>query len=141
SFEKGAFAILGATSGRTSIVTTVDWTERNGIMARDLPWTRTANGESVGGFDQRSSANVIANVRGLSDRDRFPSGQATFATPQTNPTLEGAMPGNNFYDFQEDAGMFPELRSYGFYTRVSHELTNNLTAFVEASFRRSEVRI
>ena len=141
SFEKGAFAIMGASTGRTSLVTTVDWTERNGIMARDLPWTRTANGESVGGFDQRSSANVIANVRGLADRDRFPSGQATFTTPQTMPTLANAFAGNNFYDFQEDAGMFPETRTWGFYTRATHELTDNLSAFVEVSFRRSEVRI
>jgi iron complex outermembrane recepter protein len=141
SLEKGAFAILGTTSGRTSLVATVDWSQRNGIMARDLPWTRTANGESVGGFDQRSSANVIANVRGLSDRVRFPAGRATFATPQTNPTLAAAIPSNNFYDFQEDAGMFPETRTFGFYTRATHELTNHLSLFVEASFRRSEVRI
>ena len=36
SFEKGAFAIYGTSSGRTSIVTTIDWTERNAIFARDL---------------------------------------------------------------------------------------------------------
>ena len=51
------------------------------------------------------------------------------------------MPGNNFYNFQEDAGMFPETRSFGFYTRATHEINDRLNVFLEASFRRSEVAI
>jgi iron complex outermembrane recepter protein len=141
SFEKGAFAIMGATSGRTSIVATVDWNQRNAIYARDLPWTRNADGTAVGGFDQRSSANVIANVRGLTDRDRFPDGWATFSTPQANPTLEAAVADNFFYNFQEDAGMFPETTRFGFYSRITHDINDSLRAFLELSFRRSEVRI
>lgn len=141
SMERGGFAIFGTTSDKTSIVTTLDWSQREAIYARDLAYTATADGSSVGGFDQRSSANVIANVRGLADRVTFPSGQATFATPQTNPTLAAAIPGNRFYNFQEHAGMFPETRSFGFYTRATHDITDNLSFFGEFSFRRSEVTI
>lgn len=141
SFEKGGFVIVGATAGKASVVTTFDWRERNAMYARDNDFTASADGSAVGGFDQRSSANVIANVRGLADRVTFPAGRATFATPQTNPTLAAAIPTNNFYNFQEDSGFFPETRSFGFYTRGNYELTEMLNFFTEVSFRRSEVRI
>lgn len=141
SFEKSGFAIFGTSSSNTSIVTTVDWMQRNAVYARDLPWTDDANGTSVGGFDQRSSANVIANVRGLTGLPGFANGRATFLTPQANPTLAAAVNTNNFYNFQEDAQMFPELKFFGFYTRATHEMSDNLSAFVEYSMRRAEVTI
>lgn len=141
SFEKGVHAIFGTAAGKTSIVTTFDWNERNAIYARDLPWTNTANGAPIGGFDQRSSANVIANVRGLTGLAQFPNGHATFNTPQTNPTLANAVNTNNFYNFQEDAQMFPDTRQFGFYTRAAHDISDSLRVFAEYSTRRSEITI
>jgi iron complex outermembrane receptor protein len=141
SFESGGFAIFGASTDNTSIVTTLDWSERNAIYARDLWYTAQADGSSVGGFDQRSSANVIANVRGLADRVTFPTGQATFLVPQDSPTIAEATPGNRFYNFQEHAGMFPETRTFGFYTRATHDISDSMNFFGEFSFRRSEVTI
>jgi len=168
SFEWKMFAIGGATSGRASVVYTVDYSERNSIFARDLPYTKTADGSSVGGFDQRSSANVSANIRGL-DRtlylidpagdpadaanQMFPSGRASLkGIPDANalPSLKGPefIPavadfedGNKFYNYQESAGMFPKTRQYGFYTRLSYAVTDTLDAYLETSFRRVETRI
>lgn len=150
-FEKKIFGIFGTTSGKTSIVASFDWSEQAAVYARDLEYTSTANGASVGGFDQRSSANVAANVRGLPASLGFGS-QASLRRVDSLgrpiplplgqiPTLADFESGNKFYDFQEDAGMFPETRFWGFYTTVEHDISDTLTAFLDASFRRAEVTI
>lgn len=165
SFEYQFFAIGGATSGRASIVYTVDYGERNPIFARDIDWTRTADGSSVGGFDQRSSANVSANVRGLDAtaylvdpngdpndpaNQLFPSGRASLAgLPLANAYsslapagtvfgLSDFEDGNKFYNYQESAGMFPKTRDYGFYARLNYAISDSLDAYLESSFRRNE---
>ncbi|NDV62135.1 TonB-dependent receptor [Puniceicoccales bacterium CK1056] len=165
SAEYEVFVIGGATSGRASLVYTIDYSEREAIFARDLDWTKTADGSSVGGFDQRSSANVSANVRGLDrtaylidpngDPDdaanqKFPSGRASLkGIPLANalpalpgpdfiPTVDDFEDGNKFYNYQESAGMFPKTREYGFYTRLSYAISDTLDAYVETSFRRIE---
>lgn len=168
SFEWEMFAIGGATSGRASIVFTVDYAERNSMFARDIPWTSTADGSPLGGFDQRSSANVSANVAGL-DRTKylrdpngsptdpanqlFPSGTAslkgipaTFALPALPgpnffPTVNDFEAGLKFYNYQESAGMFPKERQYGFYTRLNYAISDTLDAYLETSFRRVETII
>jgi iron complex outermembrane receptor protein len=168
STEWGLFAIGGATTGRASIVFTVDWKERNPLMAAEIDWTQTANGGPLGGFDQRSSANITANVRGLDAtaylidpngdatdpaNQLFPSGRASLAGfPLANgfsalPAagtvfgLDDFEDGNKFYNYQEVAGMFPSYRQHGFYTRMSYAVTETLDAFIEASFRRIETQI
>jgi outer membrane receptor protein involved in Fe transport len=141
SFERNAFLIAGAQAGKTSIVVTFDYAHRNGIYGRDLDYTDESDGRPYGGADQRSTATPIAGVRGLNDRTLFPAGTATFNTPQTNPTLAAAVPGIPQWNFQEEAQLFPETDSMGFYTRAIHDFTPNVSGFVEASFRRSQVRI
>lgn len=153
SFEWDLFAVGGATSGRASIVFTVDYRERNSMYARDIPWTSTADGSPVGGFDQRSSANISANVRRLDPEGyggAFPSGRASLkGIPLANafdslpgpdffPTVDDFEDGNKFYNYQESAGMTPEERQYGFYTRLSYAITDTMDAYAEVSFRRSE---
>jgi iron complex outermembrane receptor protein len=156
SFEWDFFAIGGATSGRASVVFTVDYRERNDMFARDIDWTSTADGSAFGGFDQRSSANISANARGLDSTaydGRFPSGRASWAgLPLANaegalpaasyiPTLDDFEDGNKFYNYQENAGMFPKVREYGFYTRLNYAVTDTLDAYAEVSFRRVETEI
>jgi iron complex outermembrane recepter protein len=141
SAEKTAFFIFGAQSGKVSIVTTFDYQEREGIDGADLAYSRESNGAPYGGFDQRSSAGPIGAVRGLADRVRFPAGTAFFATPQTNPTLAAATPGIPLYNFQENVGFFPKTRAFGFYTNATYEFSDNVTGWLDLSFRRSKVDI
>lgn len=141
SNERSAFVIAGAQADKLSIVTTFDYMQKASIYGRDLVYTNESNGALFGGFDQRSTSTRIAGVRGLNDRVTFPAGTATFNTPQTNPTLAAAVPGIPLYNFQEEAGFAPEIRSFGTYIRSSYDFTEMLTGFVELSFRRSQVTI
>jgi iron complex outermembrane receptor protein len=141
SSERSAFLIAGAQAGKLSLVTTFDATQRASIYGHDLTYTRESNGEEFGGFDQRSTSTPIAGVRGLTDRTRFPAGRATFNTPQTNPTLGAAVAATPLYNFQQDAGFLPDVRSIGAYLRTNYDFNPNLSGFVEVSFRRSEVKI
>lgn len=141
SFERSGFLIAGAQAGKMSLVTTFDYSHRNSIYARDLDYTAQSDGRPYGGADQRSTAGPIAGVRGLADRTRFPGGTATFNTPQTAPTLAAAVPGIPLYNFQEQAQLFPETDTLGFYTRGVYEFLPSLRGYLEASFRRSQVHI
>jgi iron complex outermembrane receptor protein len=141
SHERSAFVIAGAQADKLSIVTTFDVMQKASIYGRDLVYTNESNGALFGGFDQRSTSTRIAGVRGLNDRVMFPAGTATFNTPQTNPTLAAAVPGIPLYNFQEEAGFSPDIRSFGAYIRSSYEFSEMLTGFIELSFRRSEVTI
>jgi outer membrane receptor protein involved in Fe transport len=141
SNERSFFAILGAQSGKTSIVTTFDYQQRASIYGRDLPWTDESDGRPYGGADQRSSQPPIAGVRGLTGLPGFANGRATFLTPQANPTLANAVNQTPLYNFQELAGLTPDTRSFGFYTRATHDFSDKFTGFAELSFRRSEVFI
>jgi iron complex outermembrane receptor protein len=165
SLEWKIFAIGGATSGRASLVYSIDYSERNPIFARDLDFAKTADGSSKGGFDQRSSANVSANIRGLdptaylidpagdpndSANQLFPSGRASLRGlplaeafgslpgPDFNPTLADFEDGNKFYNYNEAAGFFPKTQSYGFYTRLNYAISDTLDVYLETSYRRVE---
>ena len=141
SNERSAFVIAGTQAGKLSIVTTFDWQQRASMFGRDLSYANQSDGTPYGGLDQRSTSPRIAGVRGLADRVRFPAGTAQFLTPQTNPTLAAAVPGIPLYNFQEDAGFTPDMRSFGAYLRTHYDFTDKLSGFVEVSFRRAEVTI
>lgn len=141
SFEKSFFAVGGTSSGKMSMIATLDWRERSSIYGRDLSYTDESDGRPYGGVNQASSRAPIANVVGLADRTRFPQGTATFATPQSSPTLAAAVPGNTTWNFQEEAGFTPDERQFGFYTRMLYDFTPQLHGFAELAFRRSEIRI
>jgi len=141
SEERTFFAIMGTQQGKISLVTTLDYQQRAAIYGRDLPWTDESNGTAVGGIDQRSSQPPIAGVRGLTGLPGFANGRATFLTPQANPSLANAVNQTPLYNFQELAGLTPETRAFGFYTRAAFEYSDVLTAYLELSFRRSEVFI
>ncbi len=81
--------------------------------------------------DNRSS-------RGIPGYVNTESGQFTFDSPTDNPTVDGATPGSNKYNYQETNGLFPSYTLYSYYSRVTHQLTDNVRAIVEASFSRSE---
>lgn len=142
SFEKSFTAVTGTTSGRASIITTVDWYERNAIFARDLGFTNNTDLRDVGGINRSSSAGFpgLVFVPSLNTYQ-------TFLAPTTNPTVEDAVAfgtptpdggSAGLYNFLEDSDLFPELKYWGFYTRADYEISNTLNAFAELSFRRAE---
>jgi len=141
SNEKSFFVITGARTAKASVVATFDFRQRASIYGRDLAWTDESDGRPYGGIDQRSSQPPIAGVRGLPGLPGFANGRATFRTPQANPTLANAVNETPLYNFQELAGLTPDERSFGFYTRGTYDFSERLMGFAELSFRRSEVTI
>jgi len=167
SSEYKAFIIGGASSGKTSIVFTANYSERNPIFSRDFPnIVGDANTSDRGGFNQRSSRAVSANVRGLDPtaylidpagdpadpaNQLFPNGQAVWRGSRDNLTpadlpsqplsVGDFQAGNYFYNYQEVTGWFPKSRQSGFYTRMTYDFTEDLSAYVEASFQRNETEI
>lgn len=95
-----------------------------------------------GWFDNRSSRGFPGYFRlstPVTDANgRTLSGFVTYASPTQNPTLEGAISGRNFYNYQERADLFPEYQRYSFYTRAKHDFSDSLYGILEVSFARTE---
>jgi iron complex outermembrane recepter protein len=163
---KKASVVLGTSSNRTSIITAVSWEERDSVFARDLTYTRNAdksefkdkgnaywtvkNYESAG---YSSEAAYLADMGltnpvtdlGLGDNTSsrgYPGyvvvngSRRTFASPTSTPTVADSVGGVNYYNFQDESGLFPEYRKFSFYTSLRHDFTENLYAFSEVSFSR-----
>lgn len=64
--------------------------------------------------------------------------QMTFDAPTSTPTLDAAVPGYNPYNFMQEEGLFPWYRLMSFYTRMQYDFSDNLYAFAELSFSRSQ---
>jgi iron complex outermembrane receptor protein len=142
SFEKGMSLTFGAAFNKTSIITTVDWYERNAIFARDMKFSSSTDLRDIGGINRSSSAGFpgLVFVPGV--------GYRTFLAPTTNPTVAAAVPfgtangdvGAGLYNFLKDSDMFPEQRMLGFYTSIQHEITSRVSAYAELTFRRAETK-
>jgi iron complex outermembrane recepter protein len=142
SFERSAYFLFGTSTPRTQILTTVDWYQREAIFARDLKFSRNTDLRDVGGINRSSSAGFpgMVSVPGVGNR--------TFLAPTTTPRVADAVPlgtangdvGAGLYNFLLDSDMFPNQRQSGFYTRVSHDLTDRMRTYAELSFRRAETR-
>lgn len=142
SFERSAYLLFGTSSARTRVMAAVDWYQREAIFARDMEFSSNTDLRDVGGINRSSSAGFPGMVRvpGVGNR--------TFLAPTTNPTVADAVPlgtangdvGAGLYNFLRDSDMFPIQRQSGFYTRISHDLNDQVRTFAELAFRRSETR-
>lgn len=100
-----------------------------------------------GWFDNRSSRGFPGRVNipssaGVTDSDgNVLSGNYTYDNPTDNPTIDGARPGGNPYNYQEAAGLFPDSTLLSFYTKAEHQVTDWMYVFAEASFSRSEAEV
>ncbi|MBC2607804.1 TonB-dependent receptor plug domain-containing protein [Pelagicoccus albus] len=147
SFEEKFFAIAGTGNEKTSIVYTVDFTKRNALFARDLDYTDSADATDLGSYDWSSSAPPSANVRGLDPAlfPQFPSGWATtngvMLDYQDGVSIDDFVAGNVYYNFQEEQSLFPEQRSLGFYSYLTHEISDTVQAFAEVSYRHLEMNV
>lgn len=95
---------------------------------------------SDGWFDNRSGSGfpgyigIDFNGNGsISSSER-----RTYTSPTSQPTTAGATTSLNYYNFQDVAGLFPEVQRYSFFSTMRHELTDHLYAFAELSFSRVE---
>lgn len=139
SLERRFAAVMGTSSGKTSLLFSVDWRDRNGIKDRDYSFSSTADHTSRGGDDLRSYATfpALVYVPGLGDYYTLPS-------PMTNPTLadfQVADVSHGTYDFQKVTDLLPETRAYGFYGRGQFDFNANVSAFIELMYRRNEAII
>lgn len=136
SLEKSFSLIYGSSAGKNSIVTAVDWRQRAAIKDHDYGFSADANLTIRGGPDRRSYAGypALAYVPSL-------GWYYTLNAPQVNPTpadIVEADVSHGTFNFQSVTDLIPEVRNYGFYTRATHDINENLYAFTEVSFRRQE---
>lgn len=139
SLEKSFSGVMGTHSGKSSILVTVDWKERNKIKDHDYGFSSQADLTSRGGADLRSYASYpgLVYVPSL-DNYYMPS------APVTNPTVNDfkeADVSHGYYNFQEVTDLTPETRSYGFYTRGQYDFNPQLTGYLEVAFRRNQTQI
>jgi iron complex outermembrane receptor protein len=100
-----------------------------------LPLIGFTNPIADGWLNNRSSRGFPGYVD-LADGSTF-----TFAEPTNNPTVDGAVPGTNRYNYMQDSVLFPENRRYSFYSRGEHNITDSLYIFGEFSFSRVESEV
>ncbi|MFT3780898.1 MAG: TonB-dependent receptor [Nibricoccus sp.] len=139
SLERKFSLIAGSSKGSTSIVATVDYTDRHSIKDHDYAFSSEADTTSRGGADRRSYAGYPGLVYVPSLDDYY-----TLKAPKTNPALsdfELADVSHGSYNFQTVTDQIPETRNYGVYTRLTQDFTPYLYGFLELSFRRSQSKI
>ncbi|HLP06738.1 MAG TPA: TonB-dependent receptor [Opitutaceae bacterium] len=139
ALDKYFSVVYGRQVGKTSLVLTFDWKGTNSIQDREFSFSANADNTYRGGSDLRSYAGYPGLVYVPSLDDYY-----TLNTPKENPTLADfavADVSHGTYNFQSATDLMPWTRNYGFYSHLSQELTNNLSAFVELSFRREQSRI
>lgn len=65
-------------------------------------------------------------------------GRYTFSEPTDNPTVAGAVPGSNLYNYNETNGLLPEVQRFNLFTSITHEVTDHISLFAELSYNRAE---
>jgi len=152
SFERSAYLIAGASSGKTDIVVQVDLAHRNAIKDADLSFSNTAdlraNKTSTAQLEVDPTGNFVTGYDGRSS-NAFPArffipGTTTirsFAGPTADPNAANAVPasratGVGYYDFQKDTYQLPEEDNRGLSVFLHHEFSENLYGFAELFYRR-----
>lgn len=161
SAETKFFGIVGTSSARTSLVTSVDFYTRNAVNTADLSFTADADTRPL---DERDGAWYTLNdeqtlYTGLDWRSSRPfparfvhpttGGVSTFPTAKANQspadvvsptnTYTSGNQGYGYYNYQEDVLLYPEFKNYGFYTHVEHEITDTVSAYADLSYRHIEI--
>jgi iron complex outermembrane receptor protein len=154
SFERSAFIIAGATTGKTSITAMADFYQRNAIKDVDYSWSRTADlradKNGTGQIETDASGTVITGIDWRSS-STFPArffipGTNTIMTylnPTTDPTPTSAVApsratGAGWYDFQQDTYLRPSEQNYGFQFYLNHEFTDKISGYADLFYRRVE---
>lgn len=121
-------------SDRYNAMLTLDYYTRERINSQDREFSKTANQEPRGGFDQRSPTGNPGTWLNLT------TGQATaFANcPADRIIADPSLPGTNCsYDFAADNDLIPKTERVGLFARGVFDFTQNLSAFAEAGFTKN----
>ncbi|EDY83502.1 TonB-dependent receptor plug domain protein [Verrucomicrobiia bacterium DG1235] len=125
---------------------------------RGLPYNGGADpiyaddGETITGYLPITHPQLLlpgvttGEAANLASNQLFPSGWATAGgnnlLPYTSPIgLNDFSDGNSYYNFQEEQVLFPEMKSLGFYSFITHQVSDTVKAFAEASYRRLEMNV
>jgi len=154
SNEITAFMIAGASTAKTSIVVTADFSRRAALMNRDFDWANNAdlraNKTGAGQIETDPATGLVTGVD-LRSSFGFPSryfipGTATqraFVTPTTDPLIANAVlpnrvDGAGFYNFQQVSSLTPETETRGFGLYMKHDFSDNIYGFADIFFKRVE---
>jgi len=155
SHEMTAFVIMGASSAKTSIVATFDYSSRAALKDSDTDFANTSDlranktGTSQTEFD--AATGLILTGIDLRSSGTFPARYfvpgttlvRTFPAPTTDPNINTQVAasratGAGFYDFQQVTRLIPETESRGFGFYAKHEFTDTLYGFADIFFKRVE---
>ncbi len=139
AYEKSASVVYGNESGKNSLVVTFDWKTSDPIKDREYAFSANADNTYRGGSDLRSYAGYPAMVYVPSLEWYY-----TLNTPKANPTLADfveADVSHGTYNFQSATDLLPKEQNYGFYSHLQHNMSADLYAFAEVSFRRVQSKM
>ena len=133
SGEQTYSMVTGMVNDKANAMFFMDYYDRNAQYLRDRENSANADHTPQGGIDFRSSASPQGLVF-----DPF-SGNELFVPPTGAPTTNALsatdFPGNH-YNFNKDIVDYPQTTRYGGYTVINYNITDRLTAFVEAGYRK-----
>ena len=133
SGEQTYSMVTGLVNDKANAMFFVDYYDRNAQYLRDRSNSANADHSAQGGLDFRSSASPQGFVF-----DPF-TGNPLFV-PSTGATTTNQLsstdfPGNH-YNFNKDIVDYPQTTRYGGYTVINYNITDRLTAFMEAGYRK-----
>ncbi len=133
SGEQTYSMVTGLVNDKANAMFFLDYYDRNAQFLRDRENSANADHSAQGGLDFRSSASPQGLVF-----DPF-SGNPLFAPPTgatTTNDLSATDFSGNHYNFNKDIVDYPQTTRYGGYTVINYSITDRLTAFVEAGYRK-----
>jgi outer membrane receptor protein involved in Fe transport len=145
TFTKQASFLVGAQSGKTSIVFVGSYSGANDNFIKDYARSRSTDYSALApkGINQNSSLNWPANLNltaAQATAAGFTTGSGLYVLnggqPTANPTKSqftrvAAAPNANRYDFAQTYQLFPSYDYYGVYTNLRHEINDRLYVFGE----------
>ena len=145
TFTKQGSILVGAQTGKTSIVVVGSYSGANDNFIRDYDRSKATDYSFAApkGVNQNSSNNWPANVNLTAAQAAaagYTSGAGLYVLtggkPTANPTSAqftrvASAPNENRYDFAQTYQLFPSYDYYGVYTNLRHEISENLYVFGE----------
>lgn len=121
-------------SDRFNVMATLDYFRRDEIGAGDRAYSKTANQEPRGGFDQRSPTGNPGTWMGAA----VPGGFQPFAACPPDRITSGILGVPTCaYDFATDNWLLPKTERIGLFARGVMDFTQNLSGFAELGYNQN----
>lgn len=152
TFTRQGSILVGAQTGKTSIVVVGSYSSANDNFIRDYDRSKSTDysASAPKGINQNSTFNYPANVT-LTAAQAATAGFTTGAglyivnggQPTANPnksqfSLNNTPPNANRYDFEQTYQLFPPYDYYGVYTNLRHEINDSLYVFGEIIYSSNQ---